>query len=160
MSDDVTGELLREPPLGFVNVDWTRGFGRQIGPIYRRDADGVRTLGLFVEDHHTNGMMNIHGGVLMTLADMAWGNVVSVERSVFWVTVRLTCDFLQPAASGAFVEASGALVSADGDLYVVQGRVWSADTTLMSGTGLFKAVRPRPPRPGEKAYGSVGEKTP
>jgi hypothetical protein len=32
MSDDGMGETRREPPPGFQNVDWTRGFGRQVGP--------------------------------------------------------------------------------------------------------------------------------
>ncbi len=152
MSDDVMGALNRAPPEGFVSVDWTRGFGRQIGPLYRRDADGRRLMGLFVEEHHVNGMLHAHGGVLMTLADMAWGNVVSMERSVFWVTVRLVCDFLEGAAQGDWIEASGELVSESEGLYVVQGQVRSNGRALVTGSGVFKAVRPRDPRPGEKAY--------
>ena len=152
MSDDVMGEVRREAPPGFINVDWTRGFGRQVGPIYRKDEAGKRILGLYVEEHHTNGMHNAHGGMLMTLADMAWGNVVSMERSVFWVTVRLICDFLAAAKAGEWVEASGELVSDEDDLYVVQGRIWAGDRQLVSGTGVFKAVKPREPRPGEKHY--------
>ena len=152
MSDDVMGETPRPTPAGFVNVDWTRGFGRQVGPLFRKDEDGRRVMGLYVEDHHTNGMQNAHGGLLMTLADMAWGNVVSMERSVFWVTVRLTCDFLASASSGEWLEAGGELVSDDDGLYIVRGRVWSAQKTLVSGTGVFKSIRPREPRPGEKAF--------
>ena len=41
----------------------------------------------------------------MTLADLAWRNVVSMERSSFWVTVRLTCDFLSGAKTGEWIEA-------------------------------------------------------
>jgi acyl-coenzyme A thioesterase PaaI-like protein len=153
MSDDVMGDGSRAIPEGFANVDWTRGFGRQVGPLFRKDEGGRCVMGLFVEDHHTNGMMNAHGGVLMTLADMAWGNVVSMERSSFWVTVRLTCDFLAGAAAGDWIEAGGELVSGADDLYVVRGRVWSGERQLVSGTGVFKTVKPREPRPGEKAFG-------
>lgn len=155
MSDDVMGEVSRPAPPGFINVDWTRGFGRQVGPLFRKDQNGRRVMGLYVEEHHTNGMMNAHGGLLMTLADMAWGNVVSMERSMFWVTVRLTCDFLDAAASGDWIEAGGELVSDDAGLYIVRGGVWSAGRTLVSGTGVFKALRPREPRPGEKAFVSA-----
>jgi acyl-coenzyme A thioesterase PaaI-like protein len=42
-------------------------------------------------------MTNAHGGMLMSFADMAWGHVVSVETSSYWVTVRLTLDFLSSA---------------------------------------------------------------
>jgi len=152
MSDDVMGETRREAPPGFINVDWTRGFGRQVGPLFRKDENGQRVMGLHVEEHHTNGMMNAHGGMLMTLADMAWGNVVSMERSSFWVTVRLTCDFLSGAKTGEWIEAGGELVSDEDDIYIVRGRVWCADRQLISGTGVFKAIKPREPRPGEKAF--------
>jgi acyl-coenzyme A thioesterase PaaI-like protein len=152
MSDDVMGETRREPPQGFQNVDWTRGFGRQVGPLFRRDEGGRRVMGMFVEEHHTNGLMNAHGGLLMTLADMAWGNVVSMERSMFWVTVRLTCDFLDGAKIGEWVEAGGELISHADNLFVVQGLVWAGERKLVSGTGVFKAIKPRTPRPGEKAF--------
>ena len=97
-------------------------------------------------------MQNAHGGMLMTLADVAWGSVVSFERSTFWVTVRLVCDFLSPARMGDWVEGGGELLSQDDDLYVVQGRVWCGERTLMIGTGVFKALGPRQPREGEKAW--------
>jgi acyl-coenzyme A thioesterase PaaI-like protein len=160
MSDDVMGAVRQEPPEGYVILNWTRGFGRQVGPLYYKDeaseGGSRRTMGLYIEEHHTNGMLNAHGGLLMTLADMAWGNVVSVQRSAFWVTVRLICDFLSGAQVGDWVEAGGALISDEDDLFVVQGRVWCGDRPLMSGTGLFKAVTPREPRPGERAYVTKG----
>jgi acyl-coenzyme A thioesterase PaaI-like protein len=152
MSDDVQGRERLEPPEGYVSLDWSRGFGRQIGPLYHKTSAVGRAIGFRVEDHHTNGMANAHGGMLMTLADVAWGNVVSFERSTFWVTVRLTCDFLSSAKLGEWVEGTGELMSAEDDVYVVRGRVWAGERTLIIGTGLFKAMGPRDPRPGEKAW--------
>lgn len=150
MSDDVPAPL--EIPEGYAALDWRRGFGRQVGPLYRRQ-DGARScLAFRVEEHHTNGMRNAHGGMLMTFADMAWGHVVSVELSSYWVTVRLTCDFLSGAHLGDWVEASGETLSSDNGLYVVRGRVWRGDDTLMTGNGVFKAIKRREARPGEKAY--------
>jgi hypothetical protein len=34
----------------------------------------------------------------------------------------------------------------------VRGRVWVAERTIMTGTGVFKAIEKREPRPGEKLY--------
>jgi acyl-coenzyme A thioesterase PaaI-like protein len=159
MSDDVQGAVRLEPPEGYQTLDWTRGFGRSIGPLYRRPTPTGMTTGFRVEEHHTNGLRNAHGGMLMTLADMAWGNAVSFEQSRFWVTVRLTCDFLAPAKVGDWVEGGGDLISADDDgLFVVRGRVWVGDHTLMVGTGVFKSLGEREPRPGEKHY-RPGEET-
>lgn len=153
MSDDVADRAPERVPEGYQPLPWHRGFGRAIGPLYRRlGPDGVNTMGLRVQEHHTNGMANAHGGMLMTLADMGWGNAVSVERSSFWVTVRLTCDFLSSAKLGDWVEAGGEVLNIDGDLFCVRGRVWAGERTLMTGIGLFKAIAPRDPRPGEKAF--------
>lgn len=109
-------------------------------------------MGFRVEEHVTNGLKNAHGGMLMSFADMAWGHVVSVETSSFWVTIRLNCDFLSGAHIGDWVEGAGETLSREGGIYVVRGRVWAGDRLLMTGTGVFKPLQKREPRPGEKAY--------
>jgi acyl-coenzyme A thioesterase PaaI-like protein len=152
MSDDATAPTAAVIPEGYELLDWRRGFGRQVGPLFERlDYDGS-ALGFRVEKHHTNGMANCHGGMLMTFADMAWGRAVSIARSHYWVTVRLTCDFLSPAHLGDFVEGAGELVSEEDGVFTVRGRIWTGEKLLMTGTGVFKAVAPREPRPGERAY--------
>ncbi len=109
-------------------------------------------MGFRVEERHTNGMKNAHGGMLMSFADMAWGQIVSVETSSYWVTVRLTVDFLSSAHVGEWVEGGSEVIEAKEDLFLVRGRVWVGDRTLMTGTGVFKPIQRRDPRPGEKAF--------
>lgn len=152
MSDDLAAPAEFEIPSGYVALDWRRGFVNQIGPLYRRALDGAYSMGFRVEEHHTNGMRNAHGGMLMSFADMAWGHVVSVETSSYWVTVRLTIDFLSSAHLDDWVEGASEVLSRENDLYVIRGRVWTGDRTLMTGTGVFKPIQRRDPRPGEKAY--------
>lgn len=152
MSDDLTEAQSADIPAGFQQLNWTRGFGRQIGPLYERHQDGDYTLAFRVEEHHTNGLANCHGGMLMSFADMAWGRVISVHRSHFWVTVRLNCDFLSAAKLGDWVEGAAELIAEEDMLFTVRGRIWSGDRVLMTGTGVFKALGPREPRPGERAY--------
>ena len=152
MSDDVSEAEASDIPAGYEIVPWHRGFGRQVGPLYVRSGSEGRTFGFRVQEHHTNGLSNAHGGMLMTLADVAWGNLISFERSSMWVTVRLTCDFLSAAKLGDWVEAGSTLLHEDGDLFTLRGRVWTGDKTLLTGVGVFKAVGAREPRPGEKAF--------
>jgi acyl-coenzyme A thioesterase PaaI-like protein len=154
MSDDVAAPIEFEPPPGYVPLEWRRGFARQIAPLYRRQHNDAFTMGFRVEDHHTNGMSNAHGGMLMTFADMAWGHIVSVETSSYWVTVRLTCDFLSSAHLGEWVEGGGEVLSRADDLFVVRGRVWCGERVLITGTGVFKPIQRRDPRPGERAFGA------
>jgi len=158
MSDDVPAPPAFEPPPGYTLRSWRRGFVNQIGPLYQRQEGENSTLGFRVEDHHTNGLKNAHGGMLMSFADMAWGLVVSVETSHYWVTVRLSCDFLAAAHLGDWVEGGADVLSREGGLYVVRGRVWVGERTLMSGTGVFKPLQARAPLPGERAYIAPTEK--
>jgi len=152
MSDDVAERAPEEVPEGFEPLNWHRGFGRQIGPLYRKlDESGV-TMGFHVGEHHTNGMMNAHGGMMMSFADMSWGQVVSYELSHFWVTVRLMCDFLSAAKLGDWVEGKGEVLSREDGLYTIRGRIWAGERTLMTGTGIFKALEARPPRKGERRF--------
>lgn len=152
MSDDVPPGARAEPPPGYAPMNWTRGFGRAIGPLYERYADGWYARAFRVEEHHTNGLQNAHGGMLMSFADMAFGHAVSVERSAWWVTVRLMCDFLSPARLGDWVEGTGEIVAVEDDLFTVRGRIWVGERTIMTGMGVFKALKPREPLPGERAF--------
>lgn len=144
MSDELTEHQSFTPPEGYQLLNWRRGFGRQIGPLYERLEGGGYTRAFLVEEHHTNGMRNAHGGMLMTFADMAWGHAVSVERSHWWVTVRLTCDFLSGAKLGDWVEGTGEVIGETDFVFTVRGRIWTGERTLMTGTGVFKAIEQRP----------------
>lgn len=152
MSDDVAPQAEFVVPDGYELLDWRRGFGRQVGPLYRRIRDGEVRMAFRVEEHHTNGMSNAHGGMLMTFADMAWGHVISVETSSYWVTVRLTCDFLSGAHLGEWIEGGAETLHVEDGLYTMRGRIWTGERTLMTGSAVFKAIQKRAPRPGEKAF--------
>jgi hypothetical protein len=64
----------------------------------------------------------------------------------------LTLDFLSSAHLGDWVEGGGEVLSTEDGLYVVRGRIWCGDRQLIAGTGVFKPIQARDPRPGERAY--------
>lgn len=144
MSDELTHHQSSDVPEGYEPLPWHRGFGRQIGPLYgRENADGTYTRAFRVEEHHTNGMMNAHGGMLMTFADVAWGHAVSLGKSYWWVTVRLTCDFLSGAKHGEWVEGAAKVIHEEDNLFTVDGKIWVDDRVILTGTGVFKAIAER-----------------
>jgi hypothetical protein len=53
---------------------------------------------------------------------------------------------------GDWIEGGGDVLSTDDDLFMVRGRVWCGDRILIAGSGVFKPIQPRDPRPGEKAF--------
>ncbi|MDJ0922709.1 MAG: PaaI family thioesterase [Henriciella sp.] len=143
MSDDLSQNLTHQVPEGFEPLAWHRGFGRTVGPLFEKRTSEGLIRGFRVGSHHTNGMMNAHGGMVMTFADLAWGGAVEKDDDTWWVTVRLTCDFLSGAPHGAWIEGSGTVVSNIDGVYTVDGRIWSGDKTVMTGTGIFKIIEKR-----------------
>lgn len=151
MTDDFNRYQTTELPPGYSQLAWHRGFGRQIGPLFEKRENGLLTRAFRVEEYHTNGMLNAHGGMLMTFADMAWGGAVEQDEDTWWVTVRLLCDFLAGAPLGSFVEGNGVVVGVQDDVITVEGRIWVGDKTVMRGTGIFKIIPRRDGAPGRGA---------
>lgn len=148
MTDDLLEGDAPVIPDGYESMNWNRGFGRQIGPLYQRTgSDGSYSRAFLVCEHHTNGMMNCHGGMLMAFADTAWGHAVSMrKRDHYWVTVRLLTDFVSAANLGDWVEGSAEIAGEEDDLFTVKGRIWCGARTILTGTGVFKSLGPRPAR--------------
>jgi acyl-coenzyme A thioesterase PaaI-like protein len=145
MTDDLVDSDTFEIPPGFAPMNWSRGFGRQIGPFYERsEPGGGFTRAFLVADHHTNGMKNCHGGMLMAFADTVFGHSVSLRhRTRYWVTIRMLTDFLSPAVLGDWVEGTSELVGDEDGLYTVKGRIWAGSRTILTGTGIFKTMGER-----------------
>ena len=147
MTDDLLEENSIPLPAGYEPLNWVTGFGRLVGPLYEKLGEkGSYTRGFLVQEHHTNGMGNCHGGMLMAFADVAFGHVISTTVYRHWVTVRLMTDFLSGAKVGEWVEGTGEIVGRDGDFFTVKGRIWCGDRTIMTGSGLFKALGDRSPK--------------
>jgi len=143
MSDSLTPVQAAVVPEGYVISPWQRGFGRTVGPFFQKEnEDGSPVMAFRVEEHHANGMNNCHGGMLMSFADMAWGQgIIGVSKYNGWVTVRLTTDFLSGAQMGDWVEGASDLLSEQDDIFTFRGRLWCGDRTIMTGMATFKGVR-------------------
>jgi acyl-coenzyme A thioesterase PaaI-like protein len=139
---DVRTETAPQVPEGYsTRSTMSHGFEASIGPLYvRRGGPGPNALGFRIEKRHVNGRDACHGGMLVTLADMAWGQQLYGLYDAGWATVRLTTDFLSNASIGAWVEASSEVLRRDGDLWTVRGRIWSGERTLMTGTAIYKGL--------------------
>jgi len=145
MTDDLLEETLLPVPDGYEQMNWSRGFGRQIGPLYERRGEGkAYTRAFRVEEHHTNGMGNCHGGMLMAFADTAFGHAVTVAHHRYWVTVRLLTDFVSAAHLGDWVEGSAEIAGEEDGFITVSGKIWVGERTVMTGSGIFKALGERP----------------
>lgn len=95
-----------EVPEHFEALD-PSPFGERVGPLYISTRDSVPVLGLRVQPHHANRGGRVHGGVLMTLADVALSRAVRAQLppgATMW-TADLQIAFLQGAGEGEWIEA-------------------------------------------------------
>jgi uncharacterized protein (TIGR00369 family) len=96
------------PPAGFRAVEDAGPFAQHVGPLYILEGDEGPVLGLYAADEHANHAGAVHGGLLATLCDLAFGHAVraQVDDDIAGaVTVSLTTDYMAPAKPGAWLEA-------------------------------------------------------
>ena len=78
-----------------------------LGPFYARGDGSNLVLGLRVAEKHTNSRGFAHGGVLLTLADVALGYAAegSIDPPARLITSSVSADFAGSAEFGDWVEA-------------------------------------------------------
>ena len=91
-------------PMGELR---TSPFLDRVGPFYFRRQERELTLGVRVGDIHTNARGTAHGGLLLTLADVALGYQLAFSQDppAAATTVGISADFLGAASLGDWVEA-------------------------------------------------------
>lgn len=129
----------RPAPKGWVRQSHPQTFSSHAGPFYFREDGPVPGVGFFSEPHHANLGGVIHGGALMTLADMALFDIFfRAEGQSKAVTVTMNAEFIGPGPIGEFIEASGEVIRAGKSLVFVRGLVSAKGAPLLSFSGTLK----------------------
>lgn len=114
---NVSGEQQQgEPgavPAGFERMPTGLGFTDTLQPFYRRVTEEGITFGFHVAPQHGNSMGICHGGVLMTLADIAAASGVNHARGELGgnPTINLSLDFISAGKPGDWLEARASEVT-------------------------------------------------
>ncbi len=100
--------MSRETPADFRPLDGLSPFNALVGPLYSRPAAGGVSIGLRIEDKHTNSRGICHGGVLATLADLALGYAMQAQAvsQAGFVTAHLSLDYAGSAKVGDWIESA------------------------------------------------------
>ncbi len=99
---------MNELPQGFSPIPRLSPFNALVGPLYERRRDDEVSVGLRIEEKHTNSRGICHGGVLATLADLALGYAMlarSNDKAGF-VTAHLAVDYAGAARIGEWIESA------------------------------------------------------
>ena len=134
-----------DPPAGFEPLFRTSPFLDTVGPFYyRKGPDDAFVVGLRVLPKHANARGGAHGGLLMTLLDIALGYRAALSETppANLTTANLTADFAGGAKVGDWVEAhvdvqriGGRLAFASAFLLVNGERVVRGSAVFARGPG-------------------------
>ena len=129
-------------------------FVRHLGFVLRRFDSGESELAYETRPEHLNSNGITHGGLSMTLLDVAMAVAArSVQKDMGVVTIEMKTSFMH-AARGALT-AKGHLLQRTGSMAFVEGSIWNAQGQLCAhATGTFKYVRRTEANGG--STGSVG----
>jgi acyl-CoA thioesterase len=119
-------------------------FITELGIEFIGAADGRATVALDLEPRHLNSWAVAHGGVLMTLLDVAMavaGRSLDPDAGG-GVTVEMKTSFLQPGKAGARLTATGHAFHRSTTMAFCDGEVRDADDRLIAkAMGTFKYHR-------------------
>jgi acyl-coenzyme A thioesterase PaaI-like protein len=117
-------------------------YSAAIGPTFARRVDGVLTVGLLAQDHLSNDNLGIvHGGAMMTFADMAMGCGVGFDdTSMQFVTAQLQVHFVAAAPVNSFIACNPEVVRRTSSLVFMRGLIEAEGRTVASVDGMFKLL--------------------
>lgn len=119
-------------------------FLSEIGVELVSMGDGLAQVGVDLQQRHMNSWAVAHGGLTMTLLDVAMS---LAGRSIFpqakgAVTVEMNTSFLQPGGTpGGRLVATGKAFHRSTSLCFCEGEVWNGDKLVAKAMGTFKYLR-------------------
>jgi acyl-CoA thioesterase len=125
----------------------THPFIKDLGVEFLDSGAGRSRVALQLTERHLNSWRVAHGGIIMTLLDVA---MAIAGRSLDpnaggGVTVEMKVSFLQPAAEGSRLIASGHAFHQSKTMAFCEGEIHDGDGCLVAKSlGTFKYIRRRP----------------
>jgi uncharacterized protein (TIGR00369 family) len=143
-----------DAPDGFAPLFRTSPFLDALGPFYYRGAgrDAGRpegralVIGVRIAEKHCNARGTAHGGLLMTLADIALGyNLAYAEEPpAALTTANLSADFAGSAKLGDWLEARVDIQKLGGRLAFANAYLTVGDERIVRASAVFvRGGRPR-----------------
>lgn len=130
------------PLPGYTLYDPEDPYENHAGPFYWKELSaGVHHFVMRVTNLHCNRYGIVHGGMLMTLIDLAMVAHAKKEMDDTYVTVSMSNEFVAAGKKGDLLEATGELIRRTKSLAFVRGRIHVEDQTLLTASAVFKAIR-------------------
>jgi acyl-coenzyme A thioesterase 13 len=99
---------MKEVPDGFRAIPRLSPFNALVGPLYERRRGTEVSIGLRIEEKHSNSRGICHGGLLATVADLSLGYAMLAKTGGKggFVTAHLAVDYAGAARIGDWIESA------------------------------------------------------
>jgi uncharacterized protein (TIGR00369 family) len=127
------------PPPGFEPLFRTSPFLETIGLLFYRKEDSSFVVGLRVLPKHANARGDAHGGLMMTLLDIALGYRAALSENppANLTTASLTADFAGGAKVGDWIEAHVDVQKVGGRLALANAFITVNGERIVRGSAVF-----------------------
>lgn len=144
-------DIERPAPAGWFLREPQRTFSGYSGPFYYRKTPEPG-VGFYSEPRHQNLAGVVHGGMLLTLADMSlFDACLRADPKFRGVTVTMNSEFLAGAPIGAFIAASSQILRMGRSLVFLRGLAMAEDKELLAFSGTLKRLPASSPPSGSPA---------
>ena len=114
-----------------------------IGPTFGRVVDGKVTAGLLAQEHlGTDNLGIVHGGAIMTFADIALGLGAGHANGQMgnFVTAQMQVYFTAAGNVGEFITCQPEVIRKTSSLVFVRGLIVAGEKVIASADGMFKLL--------------------
>lgn len=120
----------------------TSPFSERIGPLYMSHRDPGPVIGVRIEAHHANRAGRAHGGLIMTVADIALSRAVGdhLPPGSTFATADLHIAFLEAVSADDWLEAVPSVDRVGRSLIHASCRLHAGERDVARAMGTF-AVR-------------------
>ncbi len=135
-------------PDGFTDFEVGAGFVDHIGPIYWKLEKDSCELGFRVLEHHLNPGGICHGGLMMTVVDMAIGFSVcwNCRLLSFAPSINNNFDFIRAGHLGDWMQTETELIQKTKRMGFARGLLKGPNGPVMRYNGILKIPSDSDPR--------------
>jgi len=132
---------LPEKLAGYRETNLIDPFEQFVGPLYETGTGIARRYALIVDARHVNMRGVIHGGMLMTLADMTLGQAAwDACDHAACVTLSMQTQFLKGVRQGDLLEVTPELTRRTRSMIFLRGDYHVSGDTVFTASSVWKLL--------------------
>jgi uncharacterized protein (TIGR00369 family) len=126
---------------GWKEISNHTAFGDLVGPIWRREENGAPLFAFTVGPKHLNRAGNLHGGMLMTLADQSMAMAARVATGgKRHATIELNTQFVGGVKLGEFVVSYPEVVRVTRSVVFMRAKMLVGKRVVVTTNGIWKIL--------------------